>query len=146
MKEQCPDIVTLKGTLDNVELGGRTFDVIMFYHVIEHLENPKKELKILYKILKRNGVLIVGTPNVQSLAGRIFKKNFRLFAPGHLCLYNKNSLTWLLKENGFTVFKREYPFWRTDYATLTNIFRMFNPSKISPPFYGSLMTFYARKD
>ena len=68
------------------------FDVILFYHVIEHLENPQNELKILYELLKRGGILIVGTPNVSSLAAKIFQGNFRLFGPGHLCLFTPKNL------------------------------------------------------
>ena len=117
----------------------------MFYHVIEHLENPQNELKILYKLLKRGGILIVGTPNVSSIAAKIFQGNFRLFGPGHLCLFTPKNLNDILQSNGFEVFKREYPFWKTDYATIKNVFRMFMPWEISPPFYGSIMTFYARK-
>ena len=117
----------------------------MFYHVIEHLENPQNELKILYELLKPGGILIVGTPNISSLAAKIFQGNFRLFGPGHLCLFTPKNLNGILQSNGFEVFKREYPFWKTDYATIKNVFRMFMPWEISPPFYGSIMTFYARK-
>ncbi len=94
----------------------------------------------------RYGVLIVGTPNSSSIAARIFKGNFRQYAPGHLCLFNKSSLNDILTVNGFEIFKREYPFWKTDYASITNIVRMFTPWKISPPFYGNMMTFYSHKN
>jgi len=41
--------------------------------------------------------------------------------------------------------KREYLFWKTDYANFSNIIRMLMPWKISPDFYGSIMIFYAKK-
>ena len=87
----------------------------------------------------------MGTPNIGSLAARFFRENFRLLGPGHLCLFNPKSLNKILMETGFKVFKREYPFWKTDLATVKNIARMFNPKQISPPFYGSVMTYYAKK-
>ena len=146
IKKRYKNITTHKGNLDEVAFNKDFFNVIMFYHVIEHLEDPNKELKILYEILKPNGVLIVGTPNISSLAARIFKGNFRLYSPSHLCLFNPSSLNYILSVNGFNVFKREYPFWKTDYATITNIFRMFMLWKLSPPFHGNIMTFYARKN
>ena len=43
------------------------------------------------------------------------------------------------------VFKREFPYWKTDYATVGNFFRLFMPWKISPQFYGNIMIFYAKK-
>jgi 2-polyprenyl-3-methyl-5-hydroxy-6-metoxy-1,4-benzoquinol methylase len=119
--------------------------VIMFYHVIEHLQNPVEILNILHKLIKHNGVLIVGTPNIGSLASIIFKGNFRLYGPGHLCLFNPKSISKVLSESGFRIFHREYPFLKTDYATIKNFTRMFNLNQISPPFYGNLMTVYARK-
>lgn len=118
----------------------------MFYHVIEHVSNPKIILNILNKLLKKDGILIIGTPNVASLAAKIFRGNFRLFGPGHLCLFNPFSLNKILKNGGFEVFEREYPFWKTDYANFKNISRMIFPWKISPPFYGNIMTFYSKKN
>ena len=114
MEEKYPEISVQLGILENANYAENQFDVIMFYHVIEHLENPKKELNILHKMLKLNGVLIVGTPNIGSMAARFFQENFRLFGPGHLCLFNPKSLNKILMETGFKVFKREYPFWKTD--------------------------------
>lgn len=140
------NITIYKGTLGEIALKKNFFDVIMYYHVIQHISDPQKELNILYEILKPKGVLIVGTPNISSIAAKIFKGNFRLYGPSHLCLFNSRSLKDFLSNNGFNVFKREYPFWKTDYATIVNIFRMFMPWKLSPPFYGSIMTFYARKN
>ena len=145
MEDQYHDISVKQGLLEEVDFAGKQFDVIMFYHVIEHLENPNKILKILHKLLKHNGVLIVGTPNIGSLAARLFKGNFRLYGPGHLCLFNPKSLKWVLSESGFRVHRTEYPFWKTDYANIKNVTRVFNLNQISPPFYGSLMTVYARK-
>ena len=145
MEDQYPDISVQKSLLEDTDFGENQFDVIMFYHVIEHLENPNKILKILHKLLKHNGVLIVGTPNIGSLAALLFKGNFRLYGPGHLCLFNPKSLKWVLSESGFRVHRTEYPFWKTDYANIKNVSRMFSLNQISPPFYGSLMTVYARK-
>ena len=44
----------------------------------------QNELKILYELLKKGGVLIIGTPNISSIAAKIFKGNFRLFGPSHI--------------------------------------------------------------
>ena len=145
IKKFYQNINVINSNLNLTSFRNEFFDVIMFYHVIEHLENPNIELEILYNLLKKDGTLIIGTPNIFSLAAKVFRGNFRLFGPGHLCLFNKYSLNQILKNNGFKVFKREYPFWKTDYANLKNFTRMFLPWEISPPFYGSIMTFYAKK-
>jgi len=145
IKDKYSDISVQQGVLEDTNYGEDQFDVIVFYHVIEHLNDPQKELHLLFKMLKRNGVLIVGTPNIGSLAARLFRGNFRLYGPGHVCLFNPDSLNKIIKNTGFQVFRREYPFWNTDYANIKNIMRMFRLNQISPPFYGSLMTYYAKK-
>ena len=145
IKEQYDNITVFNGNLNYAPFDNNFFDIIMFYHVIEHLENPKNELRKLYQLLKPGGILITGTPNISSIASKIFKGNFRLYGPGHLCLFNPKSLNDLLFSNNFKVFKREFPYWKTDYATAKNFFRLFMPWKISPAFYGSLMTYYAHK-
>ena len=145
IKNQCKKTVVHRGTLELSNFPEHYFDVIMFYHVIEHLDNPRRELTILKKILKKDGILIVGTPNVASLAARIFQGKFRLYGLGHLCLFNPQSLKRILSNSGFQVLKTEYPYWKTDYVSLRNILSMFMPWKISPPFYGSIMTLYTKK-
>ncbi|HLC60519.1 MAG TPA: methyltransferase domain-containing protein [Candidatus Nanoarchaeia archaeon] len=42
------------------------FDVIIAYHVIEHLVNVRLFVSELHRILKKNGYVIIGTPNLAS--------------------------------------------------------------------------------
>ena len=68
------------------------FDIVVCYHVLEHIEEPEIFFKHLSMMVKKNGILIVGTPNVGSFVARRFKGNFRLLGIGHLSLFNKNNL------------------------------------------------------
>lgn len=119
------------------------FDVVMFYHVIEHLHDPHDALKKIHRMLKPNGRLIIGTPNVASIASKVFGPNFRLYVPGHIFLLTPKSLTQILEVNNFSVSVKEYPYRNTDYCNWSNILRMFTPWRLSPPFYGNIMTYYA---
>lgn len=128
------------------QLFHQKFDVVICYHVIEHIVSPKLFLQNLTQLVKPGGYLIVGTPNVDSFAAKRFKGNFRLLGDdGHVSMFTPKSLKKLIVENNFSIVKEEYPFFNTDYFNLKNILRMINPSKISPPFYGNIMTFYAKK-
>jgi len=122
------------------------FDVVICYHVIEHIVNPKIFLENLSLLIKPNGYLIIGTPNLDSIAAKIFKGNFRLLGDdGHVSLFTNKSLRKFVEQNNFFIVKEEYPFFKTEYFNIKNIIRMFNPTKISPPCYKNIMTFYAKK-
>lgn len=121
------------------------FDVVVAYHVIEHIDDPFKFIKNIKNILKKGGVLILGTPNRSCIAEKLFKGNFRLYSKEHLLLLTSQRLIQLLKNKGFKVDFIEYPFFKTKYFNFHNIFKLFFTNKISPPFYGSIMTAYAKK-
>ena len=52
----------------------------------------------------------------------------------------------VLVNKDFKIEKEEFPFFKTDYFNFKNILRLFMFHNISPPFYGSIMTIYARKN
>lgn len=122
------------------------FDVIFCNHVIEHVKDPINFIEIINKILKTHGSLIIGTPNFDSGAARRFKDNFRLLHDKtHISLFSDFSLKRMLEDLGFIVDYIDYPFFETEYFTEENLLRLFDTSKISPPFYGNYMTLYCRK-
>ena len=47
------------------------YDLIIALEIIEHLENPWLFLKEIYKVLKKNGILILSTPNSDSTLDRL---------------------------------------------------------------------------
>lgn len=83
----------------------KKFDIIIFTEVIEHLENDKKAIELIYKLLNRNGHLILSTPSIYAPLARLgLTKDFDKRV-GHLRRYTANQLEKLLKENGFKVLK-----------------------------------------
>jgi len=80
----------------------KQFDVITLWHVLEHLYEPNKTLEQLSKLLKKNGVLILSVPNIKSVQFSLFGKNtFHLDIPRHAAHYSPNTISLLLKKNGF---------------------------------------------
>ena len=146
IKNKYPSINLLKDELFNQNLKKETFDVIMFYHVIEHIEEPEKFLNYFHSLLKKDGYLIVGTPNSKSFVAKLLKRKFRHFGKQHILLYSPEALKKKLEINNFVCKKIEFPYFKTDYSKLINVFKLLNPfSKVAPPFYGNIMTFYAKK-
>lgn len=122
------------------------FDVILFLHVIEHVNNPIDLLEIIYDILKPNGKLILGTPNFDSACARRYGEKYRmLHDKTHISLFSDQKLSELLTDLGFEIEKIDYPYFDTGYFNKKEILKIFNSNTISPPFYGNIMTFYAFK-
>jgi SAM-dependent methyltransferase len=144
IRENFKDIEIINGDYNKIENFKIKFDVIMFYHVIEHLNDPIHSIELIKKSLKKDGILIIGTPNVDSFVSRLFKERFRHYIPAHICLYGEKSLKKMLSQHEIEVFKIEKPFFKTTYNSISNYLKMFNLKKISPAFYGSIMTFYCK--
>lgn len=58
-----------------------SFDVVMLVEVIEHVENPALLINEINRILKKKGILIMSTPNVENWQSKIhFLLNGRFFS------------------------------------------------------------------
>ena len=145
IKENDKKIIINKGTIEINTLEENLFDVIFFYHVFEHLENPIESLDKISKLLKPNGTLILGTPNNSSLCAKIFGGNYRLLCKAHKFLVTSSYMKKILIQKNFSIKKVEYPYFKTDYFNLKNILKLFFIWKVSPPFFGNIMTFYMVK-
>jgi 2-polyprenyl-3-methyl-5-hydroxy-6-metoxy-1,4-benzoquinol methylase len=98
-----------QGNIESVKYKKEYFDMITLNHVLEHINNPNETLSCIKRILKEEGVLIIGVPNTNSLAFKIFKKNwYQLDIPRHLINYSESNLKLLLEEDGFKTIKVRY--------------------------------------
>jgi SAM-dependent methyltransferase len=122
------------------------FDAIVLYHVIEHMNDPLAELKEVRRILKPYGKLIVGTPDFDCGLSKLFGEKFRLLHDsGHISLFSSVGLLRILKDVMFEVEEIRYPFFETEHFTKENLLRLFDSTRVSPPFYGNIITCYAYK-
>lgn len=85
------------------------FDVVRLYHVMEHLDDSNVCLALIYKKLKKNGQLIIGTPNVDSLIAKLGKTYwYNLDAPRHLFLFSPHTLSMIFKKHSFKIEKMTF--------------------------------------
>jgi len=134
------------GTLENYHPKIK-FDVVVMHHVIEHLDDPIGALKKVHSLLKNRGVFIIGTPNFDSAAAWRYGNRFRLLHDEtHVSLFTEDSMHRFLRDHGFKIYKVERPFFDTDYFNKENILKVLDQDIVSPPMYGSVMTFFAIKD
>lgn len=79
------------------------FDFITFFHVLEHLPDPRNYLRCLSKRLKKNGQIIVEVPNSDDALFKIYEcEAFSKFTywSCHLFLFNPHTLKELIKQTG----------------------------------------------
>ena len=83
------------------------YHVVALWHALEHLPDPWGALRAIAKALHPGGILIIATPNPDSLQFRIFGRAwFHLDAPRHLELIPSALLSTEMKSLGFeTVLK-----------------------------------------
>lgn len=93
-----------------------TFDAVVSFDVIEHIDYDELFLNNAYRVCKKGGYLMLGTPNRNRLSNRfrqILGKRicYPLDLGGnciHLREYTMNELSRLVKSTGFKVKKEEY--------------------------------------
>ncbi|MCO6450100.1 MAG: class I SAM-dependent methyltransferase [Caldilineales bacterium] len=98
------------GDILDIDLPESTYDVITFWHVLEHIDDPVAALQHVRSALRPGGLLIVESPNWNSatalLAGRYW---FHLDAPRHRVHFTPRSLRRALAAAGFGVTDLSYP-------------------------------------
>jgi len=84
-----------------------TFDLIICYHILEHIVDDKKAMSELYRVLKKNGTVLIQTPFKE---GEIYedysivteKERLKHFGQeDHVRIYSVEGLETRLKETGF---------------------------------------------
>jgi 2-polyprenyl-3-methyl-5-hydroxy-6-metoxy-1,4-benzoquinol methylase len=105
----------MAGTLREVHFPAAFFDAVTLLDVFEHLPEPLTELYEIHRILKKGGLLLINTPNEQSLLRRVARLLYlgslgkltypveKLYHAYHLCSYTQERLEGVLKDCGFTI-------------------------------------------
>jgi ubiquinone/menaquinone biosynthesis C-methylase UbiE len=112
------------------------FDLITAWHVLEHLSSPRAGLKEVQRILKKNGLLALETPNIESLPFRVFQKNwFHLDVPRHLSFYSPKTIRRILNKTGFKIIKIDYFSLGFPLSLFSSLSNLLDSCKIEFPLY-----------
>lgn len=88
----------------------KKFDVVSFWHVLEHIEDPVTYLNHGFKLLKEKGVIVGECPNFDSLTFKIFSKYYSwIMVPEHIGYFNNESIVRIFKKSGFKKIEVYYP-------------------------------------
>lgn len=96
-----------QGYLQDARYPASSFDAATLMEVIEHLPDPRALLREVWRVLKPNGVLVVGTGNGASWTVQLVGAGWGYLHVaqhgGHISFFNPDSLGCLAKQCGFRV-------------------------------------------
>ncbi len=110
-----------------------SFDVVIIKHIVEHLPNPEKAIFEIGRVTAPDGILILSTPNLDSLLKPWKGKQWIGYQdPTHISLRKPSEWLEMISGAGFTL-KRAFAdgFWDVPYIPLI-------PNAIQKLFFGSL--------
>jgi len=86
----------IKVELNHNKFKSKSFDIITSFDVIEHVPKPKETFQVYSRLLKKGGILLIYTPNANSIAFEYMKEKQNLVSPPiHLHYFNKKSIELL---------------------------------------------------
>jgi 2-polyprenyl-3-methyl-5-hydroxy-6-metoxy-1,4-benzoquinol methylase len=92
------------GELTDLKYEANFFEIVRMLSVLEHTYDPMAYLREAGRVLKPKGYLILEVPNFDSIAKRVFKKDWvGLDIPRHLYHFQPKTLKEMLKKSGFNV-------------------------------------------
>ncbi len=101
------DTLKIRVERDISKYKNSSFDIITSFDVIEHVPKPKETFQEYFRLLKKNGILLIFTPNADSVAFDYMKENQNLVSPPiHLHYFNKKSINFLGKKNFSLIYFR----------------------------------------
>jgi 2-polyprenyl-3-methyl-5-hydroxy-6-metoxy-1,4-benzoquinol methylase len=90
------------GTLADVALEARSYDVVVFRQSLEHVTDPVGDLCRARELLRDGGLAVVSVPNFACWQSRRFASRwFHLDLPRHRFHFNENALSLMLARAGF---------------------------------------------
>ncbi len=103
------------------------FDVVTMFDLVEHLNDPVRDLKKIRTVMKDTGVLMISTGDVGSLYARLLGKHNHFFAPPHHFFYfSRETITEMLRQSGFEVVRIESRGKWLSYPYITRVARHFS--------------------
>lgn len=104
------------GRLEDMKFKDGEFDAVNLGDIIEHVGDTEGFLRECLRILKKGGILVVSTPNTNSLFPKMTRWIYERFGlmwshptpPYHLFDFSDENLTRVLKRNGIEVLKIDY--------------------------------------
>ena len=114
------------GEIGEKQFPPSSFDLITLWHVLEHLPEPPRTLKVLTRLLKKGGILAISTPNIDSLQAKVGRGQwFHLDPPRHLYLFSPRTLEQMMESLKFQLLElRHFSLEQNPYGWLQSLLNL----------------------
>jgi 2-polyprenyl-3-methyl-5-hydroxy-6-metoxy-1,4-benzoquinol methylase len=96
-------VTIIPGTLDRTDLPEKSFDLITFWDVLEHVADPKATLLKARRLLKPGGYLLVNYPDFDSVGAKLLGRRWWFLIDVHIYYFTPTTLKKLVEGLGFRV-------------------------------------------
>ena len=96
------------------------YDIITMIDVIEHVQEPLNILINIRKVISRDGIVVILTPDVSSVMAYLFGWKWWHFRYAHIGYFNKKTLNLAMDKAGFQLIRVYRPGWYFSIAYLFN--------------------------
>ena len=91
------------------EIPEKQYDLIMFWHCLEHTCEPLKDTRAVSRFLKPDGKILVAVPHGGSWEAKIFGESWFCYDwPFHMVHFTPRALSVLLSQSGFKELSIDY--------------------------------------
>ncbi|HEY7531908.1 MAG TPA: class I SAM-dependent methyltransferase [Nitrospiraceae bacterium] len=102
-KQRLGDRVRIE-EIEKISHQEASFDLITFWHVLEHLDHPRRALAAARRLIKSDGTVVIAVPNIGSLQAQLFKQDWlHLDVPRHRWHFDPGTLSDLAERCNFEV-------------------------------------------
>jgi len=118
-----------KGTVEEYKTA-KKFSVVTLLDILEHLVEPDAFMSRVDELIDENGLLVIVTPDINSLARKLTGKRWWHYRIAHINFFNRKSLAYLLEKHGYDILMKKKYVWNfTLFYLVTRVFPFLKEKK-----------------
>jgi 2-polyprenyl-3-methyl-5-hydroxy-6-metoxy-1,4-benzoquinol methylase len=94
------------GTLASTNLLPESFDAVTMWDVIEHVDDPKADLRRINRLLKPGGIVCIHTIDIESPLSRLLGPRWPWLMEMHIYYFSRRTMARMLQDTGFQVVRQ----------------------------------------